>query len=115
MKPLGLATTLLFLLVPALQASVWPEKDWETATPESQGLAREGLEAAARHAQQYGGGSGCIIRHGYLVHEWGDPAARADIKSATKGTLGTTLLGLAVGDGLVKLDDRARVYYPQIG
>src|SRR5262249_50647492 len=111
--PLGL---LLLLLAPApLRADVWPDRDWETAAPESQGLSGKGLDAAADYAQKYGGGSGCVIRHGYLVKEWGSPAQLADVKSATKGTLGATALGLAVDDGLVKLDDRAGRHYPRVG
>jgi CubicO group peptidase (beta-lactamase class C family) len=73
------------------------------------------LEAAAAYAKKYGGGSGCVIRHGYLVKEWGDPTKLADIKSATKGVVGTTLLGLAVDRGLVTLDDLAIKHYPAIG
>ena len=81
---------------PAASRTVWPGHDWETATPESQGLSGAALDAAAAYAEKSGGGSGCIIRHGYLVKEWGDPKKLADIKSATKGAVGTTLLGLAV-------------------
>lgn len=95
--------------------SVWPGRDWETATPESQGMNAAALDAAAAYAEKAGGGSGCIIRHGYLVKEWGDPKKRADIKSATKGSLGATLLGLAIDDGLVGLEDRAVKHYPKIG
>jgi CubicO group peptidase (beta-lactamase class C family) len=73
------------------------------------------LDEAAEYAQRFGGGSGCIVRGGYLVKEWGDPAALADIKSCTKGAVGTTVLGLAVDAGLVKLDDPAVAHYPQIG
>src|SRR5262249_5297583 len=91
------------------------DKDWPTATPESQGLSAAGLDAAADYAQKHGGASGCVVRHGHLVKEWGDPKARADIKSATKGSVGATLLGLAVDAGLVKLDDRAQKHYPKIG
>ena len=76
---------------------------------------RRQLDAAAAYAEKYGGGSGCVIRHGYLVKEWGDPKKLADIKSATKGVVGTTLLGLAVDAGLVKLDDPAVKHYPTIG
>ena len=49
------------------------------------------------------------------MKEWGDPKKRADIKSATKGSLGATLLGLAVEDDIVGLDDRATKHYPKIG
>ena len=100
---------------PAADERVWPDREWPTATPESQGLTADGLDALAVYARKYGGDPGCVIRHGRLVKEWGDPAARADVKSATKGAVGTTLLGLAVDSGLVRLDDRARKHYPALG
>ena len=94
---------------------MWPGKQWAVATPESQGLSTSSVDAAAEYAMKHGGGSGCVIRHGHLVKEWGSITARADIKSATKGTLGATALGLAVDDGLVKLDDLAVEHYPALG
>src|SRR5436309_3383659 len=94
---------------------VWPERDWVPAAPKSQGMSEAGLDAAAAYAQKYGGGSGCVIRHGYLIKEWGDREYLADIKSCTKGSVGATLLGLAIDDGLVKLDDLAQAHYPDIG
>ena len=94
---------------------VWPGRDWQIATPEGQGLSARELDAAAAYAQKYGGGSGCVIRHGYLVKEWGDPRKLADIKSATKGTVGTTLLGMAVDRHLLALDDPAVKHYPAMG
>jgi CubicO group peptidase (beta-lactamase class C family) len=94
--------------------SVWPGPRWETATPESQGLSAAALDAAAEYAARTGG-SGCIIRHGYLVKEWGDPGNLADVKSATKGSVGATLLGLAFDRDLVGLDDPAVRHYPAIG
>jgi CubicO group peptidase (beta-lactamase class C family) len=97
------------------EAEVWPEKEWATATPESQGMSGASLEDAAAHSQRYGGASGCVIRHGYLVKEWGSPTALADIKSATKGAFGATALGLAVDAGLVGLDDKARSHFPGLG
>ncbi len=132
MKPLTNWPTNIFLLaslVPALPANgqetdpnataahhaVWPGKEWQTASPHSQGLSASALDAAQDYAQQAGGGSGCIIRHGYLVKEWGDPERLAEIKSATKGAVGTTLFGLAVDAGLVRLDDSAAKHYPAIG
>ncbi len=94
---------------------VWPGREWATATPESQGLTAAALDAVAAYAQKSGGGSGCIIRHGYLVKEWGDPKRLADIKSATKGSVGATLLGLAVDRRLVRLDEPAVTHDPRIG
>lgn len=43
--------------------------DWQTASPESQGLSRTALDAVAAYAEQAGGGSGCVVRHGFLVKE----------------------------------------------
>lgn len=101
--------------VPASSAGIWPGEEWDSASPESQGMSTSRLQAAADYARAHGGGSGCMIRHGYLVYEWGSPEVRADIKSATKGSVGTTLLGLAVDQGRVSLEDRALRYYPQMG
>jgi CubicO group peptidase (beta-lactamase class C family) len=78
-------------------------------------LSAPALAAVAAYSEKAGGGSGCVIRHGYLVKEWGDPKRLADIKSATKGAIGTTLLGLAVDKGLIGLDDFAAEHYPSIG
>jgi len=111
------ANFVVFLLAATLQVhpAVWPEQDWATASPQSQGLSGVALDDAAAYAQRFGGGSGCVIRHGYLVKEWGSPAVLADIKSATKGTVGTTVLGLALDAGLVRLDEPAQKHYPSIG
>src|SRR5690242_10689837 len=107
------------IVVTALVASPafaqFPGKDWPTGTPESQGLSSAGLDAAAEYAQKHGGASGCVVRHGVLVREWGDPNALADIKSAAKGSVGATLLGIALDAGLVRLDDLAQTHDPDLG
>jgi CubicO group peptidase (beta-lactamase class C family) len=69
-------------------------------------MSATALDEAAAFAQEHGGVSGCIIRHGYLVKEWGPTTTLVDIKSATKGAFGATALGLAVEEGLVKVDSR---------
>src|SRR5919205_866160 len=57
-----------------------------------------------------GGPTGLIVRHGYIVAEWGDPA-RVDMTfSASKSYL-ATLAGLALDRGLIRgLDDPVRAY-----
>lgn len=95
-------------------SQLWPGQEWPTASPESRGFSNEGLNEAVAFAQSWGGGSGCVIHGGYLIKEWGDPQRRADVKSTTKGAVGTTLLGLALDRGLVAWDDRARLHYPQL-
>ena len=111
----GLAVILAMVAPLTSRAGVWPGKDWASATPESQGMSAEALDALASYAQEHGGVSGCVVRFGVLVKEWGPRSARADIKSAAKGAIGATVLGLAVDDGLVALDDPARKHLPELG
>lgn len=74
------ALSLVFGLPAAARAAeVWPGSEWETATPESQGLDPRGVEEAADLALRHGGGSGCVIRFGRLVKEWGPVDRLADI------------------------------------
>jgi CubicO group peptidase (beta-lactamase class C family) len=56
--------------------------------------------------------TGVIVRHGYLVAEWGEPK-RVDMTfSVTKSFL-STVVGLAHDRGLIRsLDDRVRDYVP---
>jgi CubicO group peptidase (beta-lactamase class C family) len=71
------------------------------------------LEQARDYALR-GGGSGRILRGGKAVLTWGNQATRYDLKSSTK-SIGVTALGLALGDGLVELTDRARDHYADVG
>ena len=87
---------------PAAGAIIWPGRVANRHGREP-GTIRTGARLRGGLCLKSGGGSGCVIRHGYLVKEWGDPTRLADIKSATKGTVGTTLLGLALDRHLVTL------------
>ena len=62
-----------------------------------------GLDTAATFAQNMpraaGPGNGMIVRHGQLVHFWGDIDDSApEVKSVTK-SMGGIALGLAIDDG----------------
>jgi hypothetical protein len=70
--------------------TVWPRDEWIIATPESQGLSGAALDTAAAYAAKHGGGSGCVIRRGYLVKEWGDPNKLADTYEKETGTAGVS-------------------------
>ncbi len=48
-----------------------------------------------------GGMNGLIIRHGYIVAEWGD-TKRVDMTFSVSKSFVSTTAGLAVGDGLIK-------------
>ena len=59
-----------------------------------------------------GPASGLIVRNGYIVAEWGEPARVDMTHSVTKSFL-TTVVGLAWQRGLIRnLNDRARDYMP---
>jgi len=85
--------------------------DWRMARPEALGLDRERLETASGYASR-AGGAGVVIYRGQAVHQWGDVHARHEIKSSTK-SIGSLVLGLALRDGKVNLDDRLGRWMPE--
>jgi CubicO group peptidase (beta-lactamase class C family) len=94
-------------------AAVFPDASWEATTPAEAGMDESLLEQARAYALE-GGGSGMIVRGGKLVYSWGDPDTLYDLKSSTK-SIGVTALGLALQDGLVRLNDAAQAHLPEIG
>lgn len=94
-------------------SDVWPTGGWETATPAEVGLDEQ-LLAQARDYALSEGGAGFITRDGKLVMSWGNSTRRYGMKSVTK-SMGSLALGLAVGDGLLALDDLVQWRLPRIG
>ncbi|MBN2450496.1 MAG: serine hydrolase [Lentisphaeria bacterium] len=111
----SIAPLLLSGVLPAAAAveSIYPGDSWAVAEPAEVGMDAGAL-AKARDYALSGGGSGCVIRGGYLVCSWGDQKQRYDLKSTTK-SFGTAALGLALKDGRMRLEDRARQYHPALG
>src|SRR5580704_16356241 len=100
-------------------ASVYyPGETWRTATPESQGLDSQALAAAIDQIRQkqWGVHSLLVIRHGYAVADTDfypyNSSAPHDLASVTK-TITSTLTGVAVGAGLVKLDQPLLSFFPK--
>ncbi len=87
--------------------------DWEEASPASLGLNEDYLLKARDYALS-GGGAGRIIFRGKKVLEWGDTKKLYDLKSSSK-SIGVSVLGIALKDGKVSLDDRATLYHPALG
>ncbi len=115
-RPLLLCATLLLLrpvAAGAAGAADFPGAEWPKARPAAAGLAEARLQQARDYALT-GGGSGVIIRHGKLVLAWGDQAKLYDLKSSSK-SIGVTLLGVALQDGKVGLDDPAIRHQPELG
>lgn len=96
------------------EKAIWPELKWERARPEEVGMDTSMLLRGRDYALT-GGGSGCVIRCGRLVAQWGDQSWRYDLKSTTKA-IGVTSLGLALKDGKVKsINDSAKQYHLHFG
>jgi CubicO group peptidase (beta-lactamase class C family) len=108
----ALVLGMLMMVAPA-GAVEWPATHWATATPADAGMVGARLEQARDYALT-GGGSGMITRHGKVVLTWGDQAKRYDLKSSSKA-IGVTLLGVALQDRKVQLDDQAIRYQPKLG
>lgn len=90
----------LSLLVAGISAAdlspTFPGKEWSRRSPAEAGLREADLKALA----DYAGGSGCVVRSGHLVFEWGNASRRRDVASAAK-PLYTHFLLKAVADGRV--------------
>ena len=102
----------LIVVTTVMSGATYPRAEWPVASPADEGMVVERLHEARDFALT-GGGAGAIIRHGKLVYSWGDQAELYDLKSTTK-SIGGTVLGLALKDGKVGLDDLAAKYHPEL-
>jgi CubicO group peptidase (beta-lactamase class C family) len=89
---------------------VFPGREWAARSPAEVGLSAEKLKAFS----DFAGGFGCVIRHGYMVYSWGDPARRMDVASAAKPVYAHFLFK-AVEDGRVSgLDEPVCQWEPRL-
>ena len=113
-----------------------PGDGWQRRKPEEAGLDSAALNAAVAFAQTQAGNmpkdfstqeatfgrvlgplpkthgdtNGIVIRHGYIVAEWGDTNQIDPVYSVAKSFL-STIAGLAVGRGMIKnVKDRMKLY-----
>ena len=112
-KNISAAFRVALLMTSPLGAAEYTGAAWTKVAPAQAGMAESRLIEARDYART-GEGSGVIIRNGRLVMAWGDPATRYDLKSSSKA-IGITLLGIALQDGKVQLDDPAIRYQPALG
>ncbi len=105
----GVALTL------AAMAAVFPAQQWQEATPESQRVDGDKLEAALSYLQGHSGPDGIgqviIVRNGYVIWQGPDVGKVHGIWSCTK-SFTSTVLGLLIDDGKATLDTRAVDYLP---
>ncbi len=109
----GLLLLLLATVALPVIAAEFPGVQWTKVSPAEAALDQSRLFQARDYALT-GGGSGYITRGGRLVLAWGDSAKRYDLKSSTK-SFGAAALGLAIQDGKMKLEDKARLHHPTLG
>jgi len=106
------AAAVVLMAASAGAASMGPGKGpWETATPESQGLSSEELEAAERAINSNVGGRVCylVVKNGKIVHEtyrggWSESSTREGF-STTKSQC-SSLFGIARQQGWANVDDK---------
>ena len=91
----------------------FPGASWPEASAAGMHLDVAALERARDYALT-ADGSGCIIYEGKRVFAWGDQKRLYDLKSSSKA-IGVTLLGIALKDGKVQLDDPAKKFHPTLG
>jgi CubicO group peptidase (beta-lactamase class C family) len=92
------------------------ELAWDTATPEQVGLDPTALDRLVADAAAAGSSCLAVARHGRLVGDWTfapyDAGARRPIWSITK-SITALLVGLAVDDGLLALDQPVAELLPE--
>ena len=102
----------------------FPEKKWQEATPESQGVDSDKLDDAISYLKNNSGGDGVkelvIIRNGYMIWKGTNIDKVHGVWSLTK-SFTSTVLGLLIDDGKAGLDTLAReriasmaVNYPDV-
>ncbi|MVV50985.1 class C beta-lactamase-related serine hydrolase [Pseudomonas sp. PB120] len=118
----GLSLILMLLLSLTAHAENWPAEQWSTG-PTITGPALEALEAYAFPPRNDTTRQGIrtdallVIRDGQLIFERYAGPTRADTPHLTwsiSKSLMATVLGVAYGEGLFKLRDPVRKFYPPL-
>jgi CubicO group peptidase (beta-lactamase class C family) len=112
----SLAVTVNAAVYPAADDDATDDHGWTRVAAADVGMTQSLLDQAATYAQSspVGPGSGIVVRHGRIVHSWGDIDTRYDLKSTTK-SIGGLALGLALDDGKLALSDLAKTHLSNVG
>ncbi len=105
------------LLVDAARPMAFPGKDWEAASPESQGVDSAKLQDAANLLEKTVGKDGVhelmVIRNGRLIWQGDDIDKIHGVWSLTK-SFTSTALGLLIDDGKCTIDTKAKDILPSM-
>ncbi len=96
--PLLLAAS--FAAPPDAPGAVWQQ----LKAPEQAGWSQENLTAIKDYVEEIGSTSAMVVQHDVIVAAWGDVSRRSNLHSARKSLL-NSLIGIAVADGKINLDD----------
>jgi len=101
----------------AIPSGVFPGATWDSATPASQDLDPDALDAAMAYLASESGSAGVeralVVRHGYVVWDGGDTDHKQNTWSVTKVFV-STALGLLVDEGSCTVDDLAADYVREL-
>ena len=87
------------------QASRVPGEEWmQLGSPTQAGWSAEKLARIHGAVEEMGSTSAMIVQHGVVVAAWGDIARRSNLHSCRKSLL-NSLIGVAVAEGKINLDD----------
>jgi len=93
-----------------------PNVQWETATPESEGIDGTKLRALSARLAFKGTHAFIVVRHNKIVHEYYGPNQRPDkphfIAAMGKLVTATMAVSLNIADRRMSLDDPLRKYIP---
>ena len=99
------------------RSSIFPGKNWEEASPESQGVDSARLEKVINDFAERIGKDGArelvIIRHGRMIWKGGDIDKVHGVWSFTK-SFTSTVLALLIEDGKCTLESRATQFLPAL-
>jgi CubicO group peptidase (beta-lactamase class C family) len=91
--------------------------DWQSATPQSQGMSSDGLEVIRERMAKKKTKAFLVICNDRIVCEWYAPGVTATTKHGTaslaKALVGGMSLAVAMQDGKIALDDPAAKFIPQ--
>ncbi len=96
------------MIASAPRGQLFPAESWIRRAPADVGMSSTRLGAFA----SYLGGCGCVVRHGYMVYEWGDPSARRDVASACKPVIAHLLFKGVESGRLPSLDQPVVEWVP---
>ncbi len=100
-----------------VRGQVFPEDQWQIATPESQQVDPQQLHAAVEYLASCGGRNGTdrmvIVRHGRIIWRGAEADVPQRVWSISKAFT-STAHGLLIEDGKCTLDTLAKDYDPPL-